>query len=61
MQGYEDSNVQGYLAHKIPPPPPTDRHKSLGMVLLEGPRRVHFLISEIPLYIHSGSLTTLHS
>ena len=41
--------MQGYLAHKKTPTP-LDRHRSLGMVLLQGPRGVRFLISEVPLY-----------
>jgi len=38
-------SVQGYLAHKNPPP--QDHHKALGMVLLKCPRGVRFLVSEV--------------
>ena len=36
-------SLQGYLAHEKPPPP-YDRHRSLGMVLLKGPTGWQFLI-----------------
>jgi hypothetical protein len=32
------------------PPPPQDHHRTLGIVLLKGPRRGLFLVSEVPLY-----------
>ena len=41
---------QGYLAHNKKPPPPKDPPRTLGNVLLQGPRAVRFLISEVPLY-----------
>ena len=40
--------VQGYLAHKKPPPP-QDFHRALGIVLLQGPKGARFLMSEVPL------------
>jgi len=40
--------VQGYLAHKKLPPP-QDHLRALGIVLLYGPRRKQFLMSEVPL------------
>ena len=36
--------LQGYLAHKTPP------RRTLGIFLLQGPRRGVFLVSEVPLY-----------
>ena len=42
--------LQGYLAHKNPPPPPLDHHRAPGIVLLEGPRGGGGLMSEVPLY-----------
>ena len=41
-------NLQGYLAHKKVPPPP-DHRRALGIVLLYGPRRKQFFMSEVPL------------
>ena len=41
--------VQGSLAHKKQPPP-LDHHRTLGIVLLKGPRRGVFLMSEVPVY-----------
>jgi len=35
-------------------PPPYDHHRAPGMVLLQGPRRRRFLMSEAPLYPHEG-------
>ena len=32
-------------------PPPQDRHRALGIVLLYGPRGALFLMSEVPLYL----------
>ena len=35
--------------------PPSDHHRALGIVLLQGPRGALFLMSEVPLYIsHPG-------
>ena len=42
------SPLKGYLADKKQPPP-YDQHKTLGIVLLQGPRRGVFLMSEVPL------------
>ena len=39
------ATLQGYLAHKTPPPP-----RGLGIGLLKGPRGRRFLMSEVPLY-----------
>jgi len=50
------AHLQGYLAHKKPPPP-KDHHRTLGMVLLYGARRVVSLMSEVPLY-HARSPPT---
>ena len=47
--------IQGYLAHKKTPTP-WDHHMTLGIVLLQGPRRGVFLISEVPLYVLPGYL-----
>ena len=44
------STLQGYLAHKKTPPPPLDPQRVLGMVLLYGPRRRKFLMSEVTLH-----------
>ena len=41
--------TQGYLSHKIRPPPP--RTTTLGMVLLYGPRKGLLRVSEVPLYV----------
>ena len=41
--------VQGHLVHKNPAPP-QERCRTIGIVLLYGPRWVLFLISEEPLY-----------
>ena len=41
---------QGYLAHKNTPPPPEDYYVTLGIVLLQGPRGLQFLMSEEPLH-----------
>ena len=30
--------------------PPLDHHRALGIGLLQGPRRKHFLMSEVPMY-----------
>ena len=38
--------LQGYLAHKKPPPP-QDHHRALGVGLLLGPRESRFLMSEV--------------
>ena len=35
-------------------PPPYDPRRTLGIVLREGPRGVHFLMSEVPLYGRGG-------
>ena len=43
------SEMQRYLAHKKPPPP-WDRHRTLRIFLLQGPRGRRFLMSEVPLY-----------
>ena len=40
---------QGYLAHKKHPQPPLDRHRALGIVLLQGPRGALFFMSEVPM------------
>ena len=40
--------LHGYLAHEKLPPPPKDHHKTLGIVLLWGPRKGVFLMSEVP-------------
>jgi len=40
--------IQGYLAHKKLPPP-YDHRRALGIGLLQGPRRMPFLMSEVPL------------
>ena len=45
--------LQGYLAHKEPPPP-QDFHRALGIVLLKSPRGARFLMSEVPLYCKVG-------
>jgi len=45
--------IQGYLADKKLPTP-QDHHRSLGIVLLYGPRRKQFLMSEVPLYSRAG-------
>ena len=43
--------LQGYLAHeKQPPPPLGPLYDPLGIVLLQGPRRGVFIMSEVPLY-----------
>ena len=41
-------SVQGYLAHKNPPPP-QDRHRALGLVLLKGRKGGLFHMIEVPL------------
>ena len=41
--------LDGYLAHQKHPPP-QDPHRSLGIVLLQGPTGVVFLMIEVPLY-----------
>ena len=41
--------VQGYLAHKKTPPP-QDHHRALGIVPLNSPKQVRFLMSDVPLY-----------
>ena len=46
----------GYLTHKKTPTP-YDRYRVLGIVLLQGPRGVRFLISEVPLYTHAPRQT----
>jgi hypothetical protein len=50
--------LQGYLAHKKPPPP-LRLPRALGIVLLQGPRGALFLVSQAPLhpqrFIHSAS------
>ena len=38
-----------YRAHKKQPIPPWDHLRTLGIVLLQGPRRGVFLMSEVPL------------
>jgi len=43
-----DPSVQGHLADQKYPPP-EDHHRALGIVLLQGPQRVGFLMSEVPL------------
>jgi len=45
---FDEFSNQGYLAYKKPPPP-SDHHRPLGIVLLWGPRGVRFLMSEVPL------------
>jgi len=45
--------IQGYLAHEKTPTP-QDQHRALGIVLLQGPRRGVFLMSEVPQYTASG-------
>ena len=47
--------VQRYLIHKKTPTP-QGHHMALDMVLLCGPRRRLFLISEVPLYPSSSTL-----
>jgi len=42
--------LQGYLAHKKQQPPPRTTIGPLGIVVLQGPRRGVFLMSEVPLY-----------
>ena len=42
--------AQGYLAHKKQQPPLEDHHRATGIVLLQGPRGVRFLMREVPLY-----------
>ena len=44
-----EATVQGYLAHEEQPPA-SEYHRTLGIVLLEGPRRGVFIVSEVPLY-----------
>ena len=46
QQAWTRLKLQGYLAHKKPPPSP----RALGMGLLSGPRGRRFLVSEVPLY-----------
>ena len=46
------ARIQGYLAWKKPPPP-SDHHRSLGMVLLQGPTGWQ-LLSEVLLYTSYG-------
>ena len=46
----EHMKVQGYLAHERTP-----ITRTLGMGLRSGPRGVHFLVSEVPLYPTSTS------
>ena len=41
--------IQGYLAHKKPPPP-WDHRRALGIFLLYGPRGGRFLMGEVPRY-----------
>ena len=43
-----EAPLQGYLAH-MKPPPPWDRHRSLGTVQLYGPMGWRFLASEVTL------------
>ena len=40
----------GLLISALVRPPPSDHHGALGICLLQGPRRWHFLMSEAPLY-----------
>ena len=47
-EGEGSENMQGYLAHKKPPPL-YDHRRGLGLGLLKGPRGWHFLMSEVPL------------
>ena len=54
------STVQGYLAHKKQPPP-QDRRRSLGIVLRLGPTEALFLMSEVPLYMHSAGTRSYDS
>ena len=44
-----ETGLQGYLAY-MSPPPPQDRHKTISISLLQGPRRWRFLMSVVPLY-----------
>ena len=37
-------------------PPPQHLHRSLGIVLLQGPRGALFLMSEVPLYVPADHL-----
>ena len=48
-RGKASDATQGYLAYKKTPPH-QDHHRLLGIVLLQGPRGMLFLMSEIPLY-----------
>ena len=41
--------LRGYLALKKQPLP-EDHHRTLGIALLQGPRRVQFLMSKVPMY-----------
>ena len=49
--------MEGYLAHEKPPLS-EDHRMALGICLLQGPRGVRFLISEVTLY-RGTSLTNL--
>jgi len=49
--------LQGYLAHKTPPPP-QEHHMALGVVLLYSPREGQFLMSEVPLQVGWGMPAT---
>ena len=46
---WERTCLQGYLAHKKSAPLAWDHRRTLGKVLLQGPRRVVFLMSKAPL------------
>ena len=50
--------IQGYLAHKKPPPL-WDHHRALGICLLWGPRGALFVMSEVPLTAHKGAFCVL--
>ena len=43
------TGVQGYLAQKKTPAP-YDRHRVLGIVLLQSPTGIRILIGQVPLY-----------
>ena len=45
----QEQQLQGYLAHKKQRPP-QDHNRTLGIVLLQGPRSGGGLMREVPLY-----------
>ena len=43
--------MQGYLDYKKTPPPPRDRHRAIGIGLVQGPGVDRFLMREACLYV----------